>query len=293
MGHDGILTTIREAARRAGEAALRVREQGHASEVVGRGRGGDLALRGDIEAERVAVDYLLSHADCAAVVSEEMGEKTVGGKGYGVRNRPSWTAVGTTSGGSPLFAVSIAAAVGRTLGDVVAGVIYAPAMGLEIYAARGSGAYVNGRLLDARSGGDGEGLVFVGASPKASFLPYAYMLSLSARGFIVRSLGSASLELASVATGGADAYVEAWGTMRVVDIAAAYLVVREAGAWVCAEGFLGNPPLLSLSERLAIVAARTERLGKELLELLAEELGLAMGSIFEVVSPGARTQGSR
>jgi len=292
MGHDGILTTIREAARRAGEAALRVREQGHASEVVGRGRGGDLALRGDIEAERVAVDYLLSHADCAAVVSEEMGEKTVGGKGYvfvidpldGSRNYKR---------GSPLFAVSIAAAVGRTLGDVVAGVIYAPAMGLEIYAARGSGAYVNGRLLDARSGGDGEGLVFVGASPKASFLPYAYMLSLSARGFIVRSLGSASLELASVATGGADAYVEAWGTMRVVDIAAAYLVVREAGAWVCAEGFLGNPPLLSLSERLAIVAARTERLGKELLELLAEELGLAMGSIFEVVSPGARTQGSR
>uniref|UniRef100_A0A7C1T1A9 Inositol monophosphatase n=1 Tax=Thermofilum pendens TaxID=2269 RepID=A0A7C1T1A9_THEPE len=292
MDHDDVLTALREAARRAGEAALRVRERGHAGEVVGKGRGGDFTLRGDLEAERVAVDYLLSHLNCAAVVSEEMGEKVLGKEGYvlvidpldGSRNYKR---------GSPLFAVSIAAAVGRTLGDVVAGVVYAPAMGLEIYAAEGSGAYVNGRLLDARSGGDGEGLVFVGASPKASFLPYAYMLGLSARGFIVRSLGSASLELASVATGGADAYVDAWGTMRVVDIAAAYLVVREAGAWVSTEGFLGNPPLLSPNERLAIAAARTEQLGKKLLELLAEELSLTMGSIFEVVGPGARAQSAR
>ncbi|MFZ8855450.1 MAG: inositol monophosphatase family protein [Thermofilaceae archaeon] len=288
MGYDGVLAVIREAARRAGEAALRVREQGHAGEVVGRGSGGDVTLRGDLEAERVAVEYLLSHADCAAVVSEEMGEKVVGGRGYvfvvdpldGSRNYKR---------GSPLFAVSIAAAVGRTLEDVVAGFVYAPAMGLEVYAARGSGAYVNGRKLVA-SGGDGEGLVFVGASPKASFLPYAYMLGLSARGFIVRSLGSASLELSSVATGGADAYVDAWGTMRVVDIAAAYLVVREAGAWVVTEGFLGNPPLLSLEERLAIAAARTESLGRELLELLAEQLGLEMGSIFKVVGLNARAQ---
>jgi myo-inositol-1(or 4)-monophosphatase len=288
MGYDGVLAVIREAARRASEAALRVREQGRAGEVVGRGSGGDVTLRGDLEAERVAVEYLLSHADCAAVVSEEMGEKVVGGRGYvfvvdpldGSRNYKR---------GSPLFAVSIAAAVGRTLEDVVAGVVYAPAMGLEVYAARGSGAYVNGRKLVA-SGGDSEGLVFVGASPKASFLPYAYMLGLSARGFIARSLGSASLELSSVATGGADAYVDAWGTMRVVDIAAAYLVVREAGAWVVTEGFLGNPPLLSLEERLAIAAARTEGLGRELLELLAEQLGLEMGSIFKVVGPNARAQ---
>ena len=289
MGYDSVLAVIREAARRAGEAALRVWEQGHADEVVGRGSGGDLTLRGDLEAERVAVDYLLNHADCAAVVSEEIGERVVGEKGYvfvidpldGSRNYKR---------GSSLFAVSIAAAVGRTLEDVVAGVVYAPAMGLEIYAAKNSGVYVNGRPLAKRGNGGSEDLVFVGASPKASFLPYAYMLGLSARGLIARSLGSASLELASVATGAADAYVDAWGAMRIVDIAAAYLIVREAGAWVSAEGLLGNPPLLSLGERLAIVAARTEKLGKELLELLAEQLGLEMGNIFKVVSPRARAK---
>lgn len=272
-----LLSVLREAARRAGEAALLVREQGLGGEVVGIGKGGDATLRGDLAAEKAAVEYILEELKDVTIVSEEMGVKTAGRSELTVVVDPI-DGSRNYKRGSPIFTVSIAAAAGSSLDSVVAGVIYAPALGLEVYAVRGEGAYANGRRIFVKAAERGE-LVLVGASPKASFLPYAFMLELSKRGFVVRSLGAASYELASVALGAADGYVDAWGTMRVVDIAAAYLIVREAGGWVRVRGSLCEQPCLSLQERLNIVAAASSRLGEELLGTLREALGFSLEEI--------------
>lgn len=264
----------RKAARLAGEAALSIREQGIGGEVVGVGMSGDTTLRGDLEAEKAAVDYILSELEDVTVISEEMGSKTSGRGDItfvidpidGSRNYKR---------GSPLFTVSVAAARGDTLEDVVAGVVYAPALGLEVYAVKNEGAYADGRRLSVRPVEGRDRLVYVGASPKASFLPYALMLVLSEKGFVSRSLGVASYELASVALGIGDGYIDAWGTMRVVDIAAAYLIVREAGGWTSVRGSRGGSPHLTLSERLNIAAAVSESVGEELLKALKEAVGIS------------------
>ncbi|MEM0308475.1 MAG: hypothetical protein QXO64_05990, partial [Thermofilaceae archaeon] len=52
-----------------------------------------------------------------------------------------------------------------------------------------------------------------------------------------------------------DAYVDPWYATRPVDLAAATLIVREAGALVSARGKLGETPRLTIDERIALVAA--------------------------------------
>ncbi|MEM0376600.1 MAG: inositol monophosphatase family protein, partial [Thermofilum sp.] len=192
-----LLSALREAARRAGEAALSVREQGLGGEVVGIGKSGDATLRGDLAAERAAVEHIIEKLGDVVIISEEMGVETAGRGDLTVVIDPI-DGSRNYKRGSPLFTVSIAAATGTSLDSVVAGVIYAPALGLEVYAVKGGGAYANGRRISVKAPERGD-LVFVGASPKASFLPYAFMLELSKRGLIARSLGAASYEMASVA----------------------------------------------------------------------------------------------
>ena len=48
----------------------------------------------------------------------------------------------------------------------------------------------------------------------------------------IRTLGSTALEMALVASGGLDAFVDLRGMMRVVDVAAGKLLIEEAGGTV-------------------------------------------------------------
>ncbi|MEM2298400.1 MAG: inositol monophosphatase [Thermofilaceae archaeon] len=247
-----LLEIVRGAAKAGGLAALRVREEGGLREV-GVGRGGDVALAGDLAAERAVLGYIESTLSDFTFISEEVGEVTRGRGGVtfvvdpvdGSRNYKL---------GIPFFATSVAAAEGSTLDDVVAAAVYAPALGFELYAVKGGGAYLNGRRLAVKRTGDGL-VVSVNSTPKAGALPFALMLLLSSKGAVVRNLGAACLELSLVAAGALDAYIDPWYATRLFDLAAATLIVREAGAVVSVKGRLGETPLLSIDERISLVAA--------------------------------------
>jgi fructose-1,6-bisphosphatase/inositol monophosphatase family enzyme len=72
---------------------------------------------------------------------------------------------------------------------------------------------------------------------------------------IVRSLGSASLEMCMVATGALDFYIVGNEYIRVIDIAAATLILREAGGVVTnIKGKELDMPL-NLDERSSVIAA--------------------------------------
>jgi len=76
----------------------------------------------------------------------------------------------------------------------------------------------------------------------------------------VRSLGSASLEMCMVAIGGLDYYIVGREYLRVIDIAASTLIVREAGGFVT--NILGEDleMVLNLEDRCSIVAACSKEL---------------------------------
>lgn len=282
---DRVLDVMRAAAKVAAAEALRILKEGRGGEEHGRGSSGDISLLGDIVAEKSAISYLQEKLDDFRVVSEELGEKSFGSGGEytfiidpidGSRNYKR---------GVPLFAVSIAVARGETLEDTFAGVVYAPLLNQEFYAVKGGGAYLNGRRLEVKSAcGDLPGkVVAVSSPPKASFLPSLFILKLATYGAAPRIMGSASLELSMVASGGVDAYIDAWGTMRVIDVAAAELIAREAGAFSLIGGKENDPPSISLKERLYILVAASKGLAEKIASVYEESFGYKLQELFKVM----------
>ena len=130
--------------------------------------------------------------------------------------------------GLPHFAVSIAAELD---GEVVAGVVLAPALGLEYVATAGGGATLNGAAGPARapsypwpSGSSGPASA---TSSRARTRQAGYLARMLPRIRDIRRLGSCALDLCGVAAGHLDAYVEEGA--HIWDHAAAGLVVAEAG----------------------------------------------------------------
>ncbi|TPK54885.1 inositol monophosphatase [Mesorhizobium sp. B2-4-19] len=133
--------------------------------------------------------------------------------------------------GIPLFAVSIAL---ERQGQIVAGVIYNPAMD-ELYTTeRGGGAFMNDRRLRVAGRAKlvdtviGCGMPHLGRGHHGNFLVELRNVMAEVSG--VRRLGSAALDLAYVAAGRMDGF---WETgLSAWDIAAGLLLIREAGGFV-------------------------------------------------------------
>ena len=133
--------------------------------------------------------------------------------------------------GIPLFGISLGL---ERDGEIVAGVIYNPAMD-ELYTAeKGKGAFMNDRRLrvaNRRTLGDcvvGTGIPNRGRDGHKRFLSECEVVMRETSG--IRRCGAACIDLAWVASGRLDAYwdakLEAW------DVAAGILLIREAGGIV-------------------------------------------------------------
>jgi myo-inositol-1(or 4)-monophosphatase len=189
--------------------------------IVGTGLGGDETTAVDKAAED-AILARLQVLDDVTIVSEEVGR---------VGDGASLVVVDPIDGslnakrGIPFFAVSIAVADGGRMGDVHFGYVYDFGSGEEWVARRGGGATLNGAPLTVRPKETIEILAFEATrsaliardAPKVAELAYR-----------LRIMGSLALSLCHLAAGRIDAVCSLRGA-RSVDIAAAQLLVREAG----------------------------------------------------------------
>lgn len=129
--------------------------------------------------------------------------------------------------GIPFFCVSVGIGQGD-LGGLRAAVVRNLVTD-EVYAAtRGGGATRNGTPIAPRPFDPEEVLVAVIADSSADEVQQEQ----ERRGHHIRDLGSAALEMCLVATGALDAFIVRRPWLRVIDIAAATLIVREAGGVV-------------------------------------------------------------
>lgn len=198
-------------------------------EVVGRGADGAPSHRIDRVAER-AVLQLLDYEDVRInVLSEEAG--------YVDRHGDKTLVLDPVDGthnairGVPAYAVSLA--IGRErLSDVEEGLVRDLVTGASFHARKGQGATLNGRPIRVRRFVPDDSLFSVYLGTNAA--PDAARVASKARR--VRNLGAASLDMCLVARGAADLYYMHTAVhetkLRVVDIAASTLIVREAGGAV-------------------------------------------------------------
>ena len=129
--------------------------------------------------------------------------------------------------GIPHFCISIAL---RQKGEIIVGVIFDPMRDELWHAERGGKAYLNDRVIGVSQSTDvSQSVVSVGMSKTLAEVEVALSIfqDLLVRARKCRMMGSAALDLAYVATGRFDAYIER--SVNWWDIAAGVLLVNCAG----------------------------------------------------------------
>lgn len=256
-----------EAARRGG-AVLRER-WGKPRTVELKGKI-DLVTDADRASEAAVLGWLAQRFPRAAVLAEESGARGAGDGGLRFIVDPL---DGTTNyaHGLPIFAVNVAVADDRGL---AAGATYDPIRDELFTSARGHGASLRcgggGETRLAPSGREGlKNALLVTGFPYDIHTNHEPTLRLfgafvtRARG--VRRLGSAALDLASVASGRLDGFWEE--RLKPWDIAAGILLAREAGAVVTDHD--GGDRMLETGD----ILAATPALHGPMLEVIREVRG--------------------
>ncbi|GAC1311523.1 MAG: inositol monophosphatase family protein [Vulcanimicrobiaceae bacterium] len=215
-----------DTARAAGELLLA--RVGLPLETREKGIRGDLVTASDRASEALIVERLRAAFPAASILGEE------GGTTDGTSDE-RWIVDpldGTTNYAHdyPMYCVSIAY---ERAGELLAGVIYAPALD-EMYAARrGGGATLNGRAISVSHAATiAESLVCTGFMPARYERNGENFARLSRIAQAVRRDGSAALDLAFLAAGRFDAFWEF--DLHAWDVAAGAVIIREAGGLVTA-----------------------------------------------------------
>ena len=243
-------------------------------EVGTRGEGGDRTLVIDAAAEEAVFEQLeLLHHDGLrfTAVSEERGTIEFGDPDVLVIVDPIDGSVNAKRG-LPHHSISIAVARGDTMADVFFGYVYDFGPEEEWIARRGKGAWLDRRRLpvDAgeRRGGDGR-LELLGIESADPRWVRDAADALAESCYRLRALGTMASTVCQVAAARLDGMVSL-KRCRAVDVAAAQLIVREAGGHVAfpwCDAPLGAP--LDIPPHSPIVAARTEATLAELARIPA------------------------
>ena len=237
---------------------------------LGVGAGGDIMKPMDSAAETAIVDVLKRKEVSFTLISEESGVKKFGDAPEGC-----FVTVDPIDGstnfmhGLPFYCCSIAVSDKPMLGDVYAGMVSDLVHGATYMALKDKGAFCNCEkikpstttvLQDSVIGLDLNTYKVKEIVPK--------LTPLIAQTKHIRHFGANALELCFVADGSTDAFVDIRGKLRTTDIAAAFLILREAGATVTTPE---NQPLnmeLDPKKTLSFVASGNKQIHKKILNLV-------------------------
>lgn len=201
---------------------------------LGIGAGGDAMKPMDLAAETAILDTLEQHGVSFILVSEESGVKK-----FGAKPEEYFVTVDPIDGstnfmhGLPFYCCSIAVSRKRTLNDVFAGMVADLAHDITYIAFEGKGAYRDGKKIETSNTISLEEAVVgldLNTYKVKELVPK--LTPLIAKTKHIRHFGANALELCYVANGMTDAFVDIRGKLRTTDVAAGFLILKEAGGIV-------------------------------------------------------------
>lgn len=207
-------------------------------------------------AEDIILDTIKSSGMQLNVLSEECGFLDNGSDYTVVMDPIDGTRNATHN--IPFFCVSLA--IGRkSVGDIEYALIRNLSNEDTFWARKGTGAALNGEPIHVRPVDPKEVMVAAVYEEAEAISEYWNKPNLH-----FRDMGSAALEMALVANGSFDAFFSPRDFLRVIDIAAATLIIREAGGEVyTSDGKKLDTPF-DLASRTSVVAVASD----DLLEVL-------------------------
>ncbi|CAI9830945.1 Inositol-1-monophosphatase [Nitrosopumilaceae archaeon] len=226
----------------------------------GRGAGGDISRGIDVAAEEAVLSHLRDIGFGCTVLGEECGRVEIPGGPGGHVIMDAIDGSANAVRGVPFFCSSLAYAPGDSLSSVSAGVVTNLADGSSYWAASGGGAFSEAGRLSVRTGDPMYRIVCVNMSGAGAGL--AARLQPVLENNHARHFGANALEMAMLAAGRVDVMVDLRGRIRIQDIAAGYLLVREAGGVVLDADMKPLDSGLGYDARISFLAAS----GRDVLE---------------------------
>ena len=191
---------------------------------------GDFVTNCDKKVEKILIDELLKAKPSYSILSEEIGE---------INNDDSFKWIidpidGTSNflHGVPHFAISVGLEHNK---EIICGIIYDPIKDEMFTAEKGNGSYMNNQRMRVSSRSKLEDCMIFTGGPKRDAknrelaLKEYYKFSIKVL-TPIRKLGSASLDMAYVAAGRCDGFLQR--NLNYWDIAAGIILVKEAGGFV-------------------------------------------------------------
>lgn len=198
------------------------------------GAGGDAMKPVDLAAETSIIDTLRHHDVSFTLISEESGIKK-----FGSAPEECYLTVdpidGTTNlmHGLPFYASSIAVSKKPVLADVYAGMVVDLSHNVTYTAFRGEGAYRDGvKMESSKIAFLDDAVVGLDLNTFKTRAVISKVTAIIENTKHIRHFGANALEVCYVANGLTDAFVDLRGKIRTTDVAAGFLIVKEAGGVV-------------------------------------------------------------
>lgn len=240
---------------------------------LGIGAGGDPIKQIDLAAENAIINTIKKHKISFTLVSEESGVKE-----YGETPQEHYVTAdpidGTTNlvRGIPFYATSIAISTKPTLNTIHTALVADLTHGITYTSQKGKGAYRNNRkMIPSKTASLEEAVVGIDLNTYKIQKIAPQLTDLIQETKHIRHLGANALELCYVADGTTDAFIDIRGKLRTTDMAAAWLMIKEAGANITT---LEGKPLnvkLDPKQKVAFMATANQKIHKTILSLRKPE----------------------
>lgn len=237
---------------------------------LGKGAGGDPMKLVDLAAEKAIVEVLQQYDISFTLISEESGVKE-----FGETPKQCYVTVdpidGTTNlvRGVPFYASSIAVSAKPALSTVYAALVTDLFHDTTYTAQKGKDAYRDREKIKPSALASLEEAVIgldLNTYKVKEIAPQLTRLIKETKH--IRHFGANALELCYVADGTTDAFVDIRGKLRATDVAAGFLILKEAGGTITTpEGHLLDVKL-DPKQKIKFIAAGNTQIHKTILSLI-------------------------
>lgn len=254
-----VIEILKEASKKVFENVGGLAGTNDAAGDYGRGAGGDISRKIDIIAEKTVLDYLKEISFDCVVLGEECGrvELSSNPKGFVIMDAIDGSANAVR--GVPFFCCSLAFATEDRISSITDGVVTDLTSGDMYWASKGKGSYLNESKIKVQEGEPIYRIVGInlsGATPEQVKRLQPVLRSHNH----TRHFGANALEMALFARGLMDIFIDFREKIRVQDMAAGYLLIKEAGGLILNDKFEPLDSDLSYKTRLSFIAASNKKI---------------------------------
>jgi myo-inositol-1(or 4)-monophosphatase len=237
---------------------------------LGKGAGGDPMKLVDLAAEKAIVEVLQQYGVSFTLISEESGVKE-----FGEAPKQCYVTVdpidGTTNlvRGVPFYASSIAVSAKPALSAVYAALVTDLFHDTTYTAQEGKGAYRDGEKIKPSALASLEEAVIgldLNTYKVREIAPQLTRLIEETKH--IRHFGANALELCYVADGTTDAFVDIRGKLRATDVAAGFLIIKEAGGTITTPEGHALDVKLDPQQKIKFIASGNTQIHKAILSLI-------------------------